>query len=42
MLATGTASVFVNGNIITYRYPFGLLDNEKNVVFDDGRTKIYQ
>ncbi len=42
MLATGTASVFVNGNIITYRYPFALLNNQKNVVFDDGKTKVYQ
>ena len=42
MLQTGTASVFVNGNFVTYRYPFGLLNNQKNVVFDDGKAKIYQ
>ena len=42
MLATGTASVFVNGNIVTYRYPFGLLKTQKNVVFDDGKAKVYQ
>jgi hypothetical protein len=42
MLATGNASVFVNGNIITYRYPFGLLNTQKNVVFDDGKSKVYQ
>ncbi len=42
MLATGTASAFVNGNIVTYRYPFGLLNTQKNVVFDDGKSKVYQ
>jgi uncharacterized membrane protein len=42
MLQTGTATVSVNGNLITYRYPFALLEREKNLVFDNGQTKIYQ
>ena len=42
MLQTGNATVSVNGNFITYRYPFGLLNREKNLVFDDGGAKIYQ
>jgi uncharacterized membrane protein len=42
MLHTRTATVSVNGNFITYRYPFGLLKREKNLVYDDGGTKIYQ
>jgi hypothetical protein len=42
MLQTGTATVSVNGNLISYRYPFALLEREKNLVFDNGQTEIYQ
>ena len=42
MLQTGTATVSINGNYIAYRYPFGLLNREKNLVFDNGGAKIYQ
>jgi uncharacterized membrane protein len=42
MLQTRTATVSVDGDLVAYRYPFGLLQREKNLVFDDGKTQIYQ
>jgi uncharacterized membrane protein len=42
MLQSGTATVSINGNYIAYRYPFDLLNREKNLVFTNGGTRIYQ
>ncbi len=42
MLQTGTAAVSINGGFVTYRYPLGLLNREKNLVFNNGGARIYQ
>ncbi len=42
MLRTGDATASVNGDSITYRYPLALLKREKNLVFDNGTTQIFQ
>ncbi|HMK63439.1 MAG TPA: DUF2206 domain-containing protein, partial [Acidimicrobiales bacterium] len=42
MLETGTAAASVDGNLVGYRYPFALLEHEKNLVFTNGGTQIYQ
>ena len=31
----------LNGDLITYRYPTGLLERTKNLVYDNGTTRIY-
>ncbi len=36
------ATDFVDGDLISYRYPTGLLQRTKNLVYNNGKTKIYQ
>jgi uncharacterized membrane protein len=36
------ASVYVDGVVINYRYPMGLLAGNKNLVYDNGGTEIYR
>ena len=35
------ATLFVNGKLITYEYPTGLLKRTKNLVFDDGGSELF-
>jgi uncharacterized membrane protein len=42
MVDSDEATATVNGNLIGYRYPTGLLTTTKNLVFDNGKTRIYQ
>ncbi len=39
---TGRASVFYDGDLISYRYPAGLLRAAKDLVYDNGGTQIYR
>ena len=41
-VTSGQAIISINGRFIAYRYPLDLLDRNKNLVFNDGRTKIYR
>jgi uncharacterized membrane protein len=41
-LHTGIASADVNGNLITYKYPIGLLQTTKNLVYNDGGAEIFK
>ena len=36
------ATAFVDGDLISYKYPTGLLQRTKNLVYSNGKTKIYQ
>ncbi len=36
------ASVSINGNTVTYRYPVGLLDDTKDLVFSSNGARIYR
>lgn len=42
VLETGQATTSVNGNLITYRYPIGLLEATKDLVYNNGGTRIYK
>ena len=35
------ATAFVDGDLISYKYPTGLLQRTKNLVYSNGKTKIY-
>jgi uncharacterized membrane protein len=39
---TGRASVFWDGDLISYRYPAGLLRAAKDLVYNNGGTQIYR
>ena len=39
---TGRSSVFFRGDVLTYRYPMDLLNDNKNLVFNNGDTEIYK
>jgi uncharacterized membrane protein len=39
---TGQASVFYEGNLISYAYPVGILQASKNLVYNDGGAEIYR
>lgn len=39
---TGVASADVNGNLIAYKYPVGLLQTNKNLVYNNGGSEIYK
>lgn len=39
---TGVASADVNSSLITYKYPTQLLQNTKNLVYDNGGAEIYK
>jgi uncharacterized membrane protein len=39
---TGQASVFYEGNLISYAYPVGILQAGKNLVYNNGGTEIYR
>jgi uncharacterized membrane protein len=41
-LHTGQASVFYDGDLVSYAYPVGLLHAAKNLVYDNGGTQIYR
>jgi uncharacterized membrane protein len=41
-LQTGQDTIYYDGDTITYRYPFGFLQNNKNLVYNDGGTEIYR
>jgi hypothetical protein len=36
------AAAYVDGDVIDYRYPFKVLDQNKNLVFNNGSTEIYK
>jgi uncharacterized membrane protein len=36
------ATAFVDGDLISYKYPTGLLQRTKNLVYNNGKTLIYQ
>jgi uncharacterized membrane protein len=36
------ATDFVNGDLVTYRYPTAVLEKTKNLVFNDGGAQIYR
>jgi hypothetical protein len=36
------ASVSIDGNTVTYRYPVGLLDTTKDLVFSSNGARIYR
>jgi hypothetical protein len=36
------ATAFVDGDLISYKYPVGLLQRTKNLVYDNGKTLIYR
>jgi uncharacterized membrane protein len=38
----GQASIFYNGDLITYSYPIKLLNQEKNLIYSNGGTEIYK
>ena len=40
LLQSGWATVVIDGNLITYKYPIGLLERTKNLVYNDGKTLI--
>ena len=42
VVQSGQATVSVDGNLITYRYPIGLLGGTKNLVYNNGKTRIYR
>ena len=42
LLETDRATVFINGNLVTYKYPLGLLKGTKNLVYDNGKTEIFR
>ena len=42
VLRTDIAPLPVDGEILTYRYPFGLLQANKNLVYDNGGAEIYR
>ncbi len=39
---TGIATAPINGDLITYRYPMGVLKQNKDLVYDNGGTEIYK
>jgi uncharacterized membrane protein len=39
---TGIATASVNGDLVPYRYPMGVLRQNKNLVYDNGGTEIYK
>jgi uncharacterized membrane protein len=39
---TGIATAPVDGDLVPYRYPTGLLNQNKNLVYNDGGTVIYK
>ena len=41
-LRTGQADVFYDGDLVSYGYPAGLLQAAKDLVYDNGGTKIYR
>jgi uncharacterized membrane protein len=41
-VTTGRATVSFGGDRISYEYPFGLLDQSKDLVYDNGRARIYR
>jgi hypothetical protein len=42
LFETGRATAFINGNLISYKYPMGLLTGTKNLVYDNGKTEIFR
>ena len=41
-LRTGQADVFYDGDLLSYGYPAGLLQAAKDLVYDNGGTRIYR
>jgi uncharacterized membrane protein len=38
----GLATVYYSGSFVRYKYPSELLDNTKNVIYNNGQAKIYK
>ena len=36
------ATLIIDGDLITYRYPLGLLEDNKNLVYDNGSDEIFK
>jgi hypothetical protein len=36
------ATAYIDGDLVDYRYPFKVLDQNKNLVFTNGSTEIYK
>ena len=41
-VTTGVASVPISGDLVPYRYPTSVLNDNKDLVYDDGGTVIYK
>ena len=39
---TGFGTVLLDGDLVNYRYPIGLLDNSKNLVYNNGGAEIFK
>ncbi len=39
---TGTVATFFQGDLLSYRYPIGVLDQNKSLIYSSGGARIYR
>jgi uncharacterized membrane protein len=42
IIRKGLSTIDDNGDLITYRYPIGLLDSTRNLIYDNGDVRVYR